>query len=133
MDFILLAPFKQIVRSNQSPVLTFILFSLQVKCICIKVLEAKWPALVQKVDGMISVYTPDYECAVLTFLGLWESIISVKANLSVVDTKPFYLNLPGFIAVLNASVPSTVWKHLLNLFNEVLCYGSTLALQVRVF
>lgn len=107
------------------------MFNFQVKCICIKVLEVKWPDLVKKVDDMISTYTSENECAIVTFLGLWESIISVKANLSVIDTKPFYSNLYSFIVVLNSSVPSTVWKHLLNLFNEVLCYGSTLALQVR--
>ncbi|KAK6622912.1 hypothetical protein RUM43_008763 [Polyplax serrata] len=100
-----------------------------VKCICIKVLETKWPALVKKVDSMISTYTSENECAIVTFLGLWESIISVKANLSVIDTKPFYSNLYSFVVVLNSSVPSSIWKHLLNLFNEVLCYGSTLALQ----
>ncbi|KAL0274229.1 UNVERIFIED_CONTAM: hypothetical protein PYX00_006700 [Menopon gallinae] len=100
-----------------------------VKCICIKVLETKWPELVKKVDGLISSYTSENECAIISFLGLWESIISVKANLSVVDTKPFYSNLYSFVVILNSSVPSAVWKHLLNLFNEVLCYGSTLALQ----
>lgn len=103
--------------------------SSQVKCLCIKALEAKWPAIVSRFDGLISSFSPRHESTVITFLGLWEAIISVKANLSVVDTKPFYAHLDGFVALLNSGVPPVIWKHLLALFNEVLCYGSTLALQ----
>ncbi|KAJ4436300.1 hypothetical protein ANN_18931 [Periplaneta americana] len=100
-----------------------------VKCLCIKALEAKWPALVKKLDGLIGSYSAEHESTIVTFLGLWEAIISVKANLSVVDTKPFYAHLDGFVVLLNSAVPPGIWKHLLGLFNEVLCYGSTLALQ----
>lgn len=101
----------------------------QVKCLCIKALEGKWPAIVKKFDGMIGTYSNEHESTIVTFLGLWEAIISVKANLSVVDTKPFYAHLDNFVVLLNSSVPPGIWKHLLGLFNEVLCYGSTLALQ----
>lgn len=103
--------------------------SSQIKCLCIKALEAKWPAVVNRFDALITSFSPGYESTVITFLALWEAIISVKANLSVVDTKPFYSHLDGFVTLLNSGVPPVVWKHLLNLFNEVLCYGSTLALQ----
>lgn len=103
--------------------------SSQVKCLCIKALESKWPAIVNRFDGLIASFSPRHESTVITFLGLWEAIISVKANLSVVDTKPFYAHLDGFVALLNSGVPPVIWKHLLGLFNEVLCYGSTLALQ----
>lgn len=102
----------------------------QVKCLCIRALEAQWPAIVKKFDGLIGSYSSEYESTIVTFLGLWEAIISVKANLSVIDTKPFYANLDSFVVLLNNSlVPPGIWKHLLGLFNEVLCYGSTLALQ----
>lgn len=101
----------------------------QVKCLCIKALEAQWPAIVKKFNGMIGSYSSEHESTIVTFLGLWEAIISVKANLSVVDTKPFYAHLDRFVALLNSAVPPGIWKHLLGLFNEVLCYGSTLALQ----
>ncbi|XP_063233762.1 protein lines [Bacillus rossius redtenbacheri] len=101
----------------------------QVKCTCIKALESKWPAIVRKFDGLIGSYSAENESTIVTFLGLWETIISVKANLSVVDTKPFYAHLENLVMLLNSSVPPGIWKHLLGLFNEVLCYGSTLALQ----
>lgn len=101
----------------------------QVKCLCIKALEGKWPAVVKKFDGMIGTYSNEHESTIVTFLSLWEAIISVKANLSVVDTKPFYAHLDNFVVLLNSSVPPGIWKNLLGLFNEVLCYGSTLALQ----
>lgn len=101
----------------------------QVKCLCIKALEAKWPEIVRIFDELIASYSNQHESIIVTFLGLWEAIISVKANLSVVDTKPFYAHLDSFVGLLNSAVPPGIWKHLLGLFNEVLCYGSTLALQ----
>lgn len=103
--------------------------SSQIKCLCIKALETKWPSIVNRFDSLISSYSPMYEATIVTFLDLWEIIISVKANLSVVDTKPFYDHIDSFVALLNSGVPPVIWKHLLGLFNEVLCYGSTLALQ----
>lgn len=103
--------------------------SSQIKCLCIKALEAKWPAVVNSFDRILRIYPTQHESTVVTFLGLWEAIISVKANLSIVDTKPFYAHLANFVALLNASVSPIVWRHMLDLFNEVLCYGSTLALQ----
>lgn len=103
--------------------------SSQIKCLCIKALESKWPTIVSRFDSLISSYSSTYESTIVTFLDLWEMIISVKANLSVVDTKPFYDHIDSFVALLNSGVPPIIWKHLLNLFNEVLCYGSTLALQ----
>lgn len=103
--------------------------SSQIKCLCIKALEAKWPSVVNSFDRILRTYPTQHESTVVTFLGLWEAIISVKANLSIVDTKPFYAHLASFVALLNASVSPIVWRHMLDLFNEVLCYGSTLALQ----
>nr|CAD7392377.1 unnamed protein product [Timema cristinae]CAD7427442.1 unnamed protein product [Timema monikensis] len=124
--------------SEDKPPTTCIVISLsdpdsldtsQIKCLCIKALEAKWPAIVDKFDSLIGNYSNENESTIVTFLGLWEAIISVKANLSVVDTKPFYAHLNNFVMLLNSAVPPGIWKHLLGLFNEVLCYGSTLALQ----
>ncbi|XP_015596642.1 protein lines [Cephus cinctus] len=103
--------------------------STPVKAMCVKALESKWTLLVSKFDAILGSYTPQHESAVITFLELWESIISVKANLSVIDTKLFYSQLDNLVMLLNANVPGVIWRHLLGLFNEVLCYGSTLALQ----
>lgn len=103
--------------------------STAIKAMCVKALESKWIILVSKFDAILSAYTPQHESVVITFLHLWETVISVKANLSVIDTKLFYSQLDNLVVLLNTSVPGVIWRHLLGLFNEVLCYGSTLALQ----
>ncbi|XP_044728797.1 protein lines isoform X2 [Chrysoperla carnea] len=102
----------------------------QIKCLIIKKLETKWPELVKNIETLITHnLTNETEFCILNFLSLWESIISVRANLSVVETKPFYAHLEKFVSLLNFNLPILIWRQLLSLFNEVLCYGSTLALQ----
>lgn len=109
-----------------------------IKCVTIKILENKWPALVKNMSSLIlsqqlqqqsnsSYYS---ENCILTFLNLWENIISVKNNLSIVETLPFYAQLHKFELLLNPSkLTPIIYKEMLTLFNEALCYGSTLALQ----
>ncbi|XP_050303825.1 protein lines [Anthonomus grandis grandis] len=105
-----------------------------IKGLIIKSLEAKWPELIHKIQTFIISNHPvgNQTTCILTFLTLWEKIISVKANLSVIDIKPFYAHLEAFVGLLNSNLPPVIWKQLLSLFNEVLCYGSTLALQDMV-
>lgn len=101
-----------------------------IKGLIIKGLETKWPELINRIQYLISHNDcVESQTCILTFLALWESTISVKANLSVIDTKPFYTHLEVFVGLLHGSLPPIIWKQLLSLFNEVLCYGSTLALQ----
>ncbi|XP_068624400.1 protein lines [Battus philenor] len=103
-----------------------------IKCLTIKTLEHHWPVLVKNMKLLLLRYLnlANAENCILTFFSLWENIISVKANLSVIDTKPFYADLQGFVDLLrNTMLPGLIYSHLLSLFNEVLCYGSTLALQ----
>lgn len=126
------------------------------KCITIKTLENKWPALVKNISSLITeLSTANFrqqqqhlhrtssiinssntsnslnnaENCILTFITLWESIISVKNNLSVIETLPFYAHLVHFELLLNQNLQCTIYKQMLQLFNEALCYGSTLALQ----
>ncbi|XP_054737293.1 protein lines isoform X1 [Anastrepha obliqua] len=102
------------------------------KGVTIKILENKWPALVKNMSALIvnHMHIDHAEHCILNFLQLWENIISVKANLSVVETRPFYAQLDKFELLLQQQQLScTVYKQLLCLFNEALCYGSTLALQ----
>ncbi|XP_055532206.1 protein lines [Wyeomyia smithii] len=108
----------------------------RIKCETICVLGRKWSALVKIISKLIpEVSRPNNpqsistETCILTFLGLWESIISVKANLSVVETKPFCSKLDDFHALLLSTENAVIYKQMLTLFNEALCYGSTLALQ----
>lgn len=101
-----------------------------IKNLVIKSLESKWPDLIQRIQNLILTNTSmQAQTCILTFLTLWESTISVKANLSITDTKPFYAHLEIFVVMLTSNLPAIIWKQLLSLFNEVLCYGSTLALQ----
>lgn len=103
-----------------------------IKGLVIRSLESKWFQLINRMQGLIeNNHTVHSQTCILTFLSLWESIISVKANLSVIDTKPFYAHLESFASLFLSSMPlpPIIWKQLLSLFNEVLCYGSTLALQ----
>lgn len=120
-----------------------------IKCITIKILENKWPALVKNISSLITQISTtttrqirfnnsntsssqnlnNAENCILTFINLWESIISVRTNLSVIETLPFYAHLVNFELLLNQNLSCLIYKQMLQLFNEALCYGSTLALQ----
>ncbi|XP_045464396.1 protein lines [Harmonia axyridis] len=101
-----------------------------VKGLIIRNLTVRWQILISKIRFLIDNNTNvQAQTCIITFLELWENTISVRNNLSVIDTKPFYAHLETFLSLLNNSLPSIIWKQLLSLFNEVLCYGSTLALQ----
>lgn len=112
------------------------------KCITTKILANKWPALVKNISTLITQLSnmnnsrrassenmDNAENCILTFISLWERIISVKTNLSVIETLPFTAHLAHFELRLNQNLPCTIYKQMLQLFNEALCYGSTLALQ----
>lgn len=131
-------PQSRIERVNENGCVTVVLTDSEsfdtshIKCLTIKTLEHHWPVLVKNMKLLLLRYLnlANAENCILTFFSLWENIISVKANLSVIDTKPFYADLQGFVDLLrNTVLPSLIYTHLLSLFNEVLCYGSTLALQ----
>lgn len=131
-------PQARIERVNEHGCVTVILTDSEsfdtshIKCLMIKTLEHHWPLLVKNMKLLLLRYLnlANSENCILTFFSLWENIISVKANLSVIDTKPFYADLQGFVDLLrNTMLPSLIYANLLSLFNEVLCYGSTLALQ----
>lgn len=131
-------PAERIERVNEHGCVTVMLTDSEsfdtshIKCLTIKTLEHHWPILVKNMKLLLLRYLnlANAENCILTFFSLWENIISVKANLSIIDTKPFYADLQSFVDLLrNTMLPSLIYTHLLSLFNEVLCYGSTLALQ----
>jgi hypothetical protein len=101
----------------------------EVKTLCVKALENWWGRLLIKFQNMMAAYNPADEAPITTFLTLWLSIISVKNNLSVIDTKHYYMHLNAFVPLLNPNSPAILWKKLIDVFNEILCYGSTLSLQ----
>ncbi|XP_053670236.1 protein lines [Anopheles nili] len=109
----------------------------RIKFETINILGGKWSALVKHISSLIRAQANSSNLAVmvatetciLTFLRLWESIISVKANLSVVETQPFHSQLDNFQLLLLVTKNAVIYRQMLTLFNEALCYGSTLALQ----
>lgn len=103
--------------------------SSDVKSLCVEVLAPNWPRIVAHFVALIRDQTAAYRSCTLTFLAMWEAIVSVKANMSIDDTLPFYGSLDTSVSLLSSNVPPLIWKHVVSLFNEVLCYGSTLALQ----
>lgn len=72
------------------------------------------------------------EYTILIFFSLWENIISIQGNLAFEETLPFYDHLLLFENLLNEHLSISVFKQILTLFNEALCYGSTLALQDNI-
>lgn len=102
---------------------------VDVKSICIKALESWWTRLLTKFKNLMSNYEEAYEHSISTFLSLWQSIVSIKSSLNVVDTKQFYIQVDSFVSHLNSALPPTLWKKLMDVFNEILCYGTTLSLQ----
>lgn len=104
--------------------------SNEVKYNATKILECHWLSLVSRSSKFLELQDLKDEHVIVSFLSLWTSLISVKNNLNVEDTKEFYSGLEALIKpLLNSSTSLVVWEKILDLFNEVLCYGSTLALQ----
>jgi len=101
----------------------------EVKYLATKKLDCKWFLLVTRLTQLVNEFTIEREHVIVSFLTLWESLISVKANLSVTDTKEFYSGLERLLTPLTRHAHFIVWRKVLDLYNEVLCYGSTLALQ----
>ena len=99
----------------------------EIKCAITALLENRWVPVTQRFCRLLT--RPAHETEVLAFLRLWTTIISVKNNLSIVETKSFYGRLEGLMASLGADASPHVWRAVLDLYAEVLCYGSTIALQ----
>lgn len=105
------------------------------KCNIVCALKTKWSYLVDSMGDCIgqlhhTEYNDHIENTILTFLTVWERIISVQANLSVDSTLPFHDKLTTFLEILvRGNVSIAIYKQILTLFNESLCYGTTLALQ----
>ncbi|XP_058065780.1 protein lines [Anopheles bellator] len=111
----------------------------RIKFETINILSVEWPRLVKSINSLFQSLTNSghdaslrvaNETCILTFLRLWESIISVKANLSVLDTQRFHEQLHEvFQLQLLGTKNCVIYRQMLTLFSEALCYGSTLALQ----
>lgn len=113
-----------------------------VKTKVIEVLQNQWQMIVLKFVRFMSSF--DYftdtsnepfdhkmgHLAIVEFIKLWTSMVSIKTNLNVMNIKYFYADLGQMLILLRRpKVQSVVWKNIINLFNESLCYTTTLAVQ----
>ena len=121
----------------------------EVKMMVIKMMDPVWPRFTRHLAATLA----DTATAA-SFLGevylvhgfrLWQSLISVRANLSFVKSRAFSADLSSSLAQLTSAAPASVWRAVLDtviftlvfcpMFNECLkvseclCYGTTLALQ----
>jgi len=103
----------------------------QVKCLVIKMLDPVWPIFTQSLVKTLNLKS--YSLAAETYLcegfKLWQSLISVRANLSFVESRMFSSDLASVLPRLTGMVPGSVWRSALDTVSECLCYGTTLGLQ----
>lgn len=113
-----------------------------VKTKVIEVLQAQWQMIVLKFVRYMSSFeyctdTNDEpidhkmgHLAIVEFIKLWTSMVSIKTNLNVMNIKYFYADLGQMLILLRRpKVHPVVWKNIIDLFNESLCYTTTLAVQ----
>ncbi|XP_025417071.1 protein lines [Sipha flava] len=113
-----------------------------VKTKVIEVLQTQWQMIVMKFVRYMSSFDHCTETtneqfnhkmgnlAIIEFIKLWTSMVSIKTNLNVMNIKYFYADLGQMLILLRRpKVQSVIWKNIVNLFNESLCYTTTLAVQ----
>lgn len=109
--------------------------SNELKISILKKLKTKWHSLVFKIRSLLqSNRNLNFnENAVITFLSLWERIISVDSCIEYESTLPFHLHLHELTRILiDGRLPTQIYKQILTLFSASLCYTTTLALQPEV-
>ena len=104
---------------------------MQVKCLVIKMMDPVWPQFTRSVSRVLSCKPSSLpqQLYLSQSFKLWQSLISVRANLSFLESRVFSSDLPGCLPLLRSSTPATVWRSVLDAVSECLCYGTTLGLQ----
>ena len=104
---------------------------VQVKCLVIRMMDPVWPRFTNMMVKTLSSRTRSFDGELLLCEGfkLWQSLISVRANLSFVESRLFSSDLASCLPQMSRNVPSTVWRSVLDTISECLCYGTTLGLQ----
>ena len=103
----------------------------QVKCLVIKTVDPVWSQLTQYLTSLLSQPRVTHQTEILLCDGfrLWQSLISVRANLSFVESRAFSADLETCLPRLTGALPASVWSQVLETVSECLCYGTTLGLQ----
>ncbi|XP_059622404.1 protein lines [Phlebotomus argentipes] len=130
-------PGRQIVRETESGCRQMRLTDSEsfdpgsLKQMMIEALRDEWDGIVESLAAVMRAWRgiAGAEQCILAVLGFWESVISVHANLPIDETLRFREPLVKLQKLLSPHLPATVYRQMLGLFNEALCYGSTLALQ----
>ncbi|CAG0921332.1 unnamed protein product, partial [Notodromas monacha] len=96
-----------------------------VKLTCLEILARFWPRVVScaKARGLATSSA---------FMSLWTTLVAIHSNVPEKWARAFVAPLAGFLPDLAASRDVISWRHGLDVYNEALCYGSTIALQEDV-
>jgi len=104
---------------------------MQVKCMVIKAMDPTWPLFTGQLLKVLSSNqnTTVSEIFLTEGFKVWRCLISVRANLSFVESRVFTTDLPSCLPVLSSRTAPSVWRSVLDTVSECLCYGTTLGLQ----
>jgi len=104
---------------------------MQVKCLVIRAMDPIWPQFTGCLLKVLSSNTNSLSTEIFLSEGfkVWRCLISVRANLSFVESRVFTTDLPSCLPQLSSSTAPSVWRSVLDTVSECLCYGTTLGLQ----
>jgi len=104
---------------------------MQVKCLMIRAMDPIWPRFTGCLLRVLSSNSNTLSSEIFLSEGfkVWRCFISVRANLSFVESRVFTADLPSCLPQLSSSTAPSVWRSVLDTVSECLCYGTTLGLQ----
>ena len=103
----------------------------QIKCMVFKIIEPVWTKFTQLLIRHLGSrhMNTDTEVFLCESFALWQNLISVRANLSFVESRGLSSDLATCLSQLGDTTPGPVWRSVLGAVSECLCYGTTLGLQ----
>jgi len=104
---------------------------MQVKCLVIRAMDPVWPQFTGCLIKVLSSNQNTLASEIFLSEGfkVWRCLISVRANLSFVESRVFTKDLPSCLPQLSSRTAPSVWRTVLDTVSECLCYGTTLGLQ----
>eukprot|EP00092_Neocalanus_flemingeri_P003372 GFUD01003612.1.p1 GENE.GFUD01003612.1~~GFUD01003612.1.p1 ORF type:complete len:667 (+),score=155.84 GFUD01003612.1:269-2269(+) len=104
---------------------------MQVKCLVIRAMDPIWPQFTGCLLTVLSSNSNSLSSEIFLSEGfkVWRCLISVRANLSFVESRVFTTDLPSCLPQLSSTTAPSVWRSVLDTVSECLCYGTTLGLQ----
>ncbi|CAG0894265.1 unnamed protein product [Cyprideis torosa] len=99
----------------------------------VQFLAEHWEALVEAYLSAPSSEENDF--LKVSFLDLYSALVAIRSNLTVESTRAFFapiVLLKNPLLKDEESASNMLWSQTMSVYNEALCYGSTLALQESV-